>query len=1362
MQRKLHHFKILFNLPNIVLINYIFINLFVNVISKNKSKDNNNNRKLSFSNEIKIKILGKGNQYVLNNEFASKCNEITINGNPGVLEDNNIVSNLEDEENIIVMKWDYKIKDCSSMFKELTNIIEIDLSNFDASETRTMFNMFCSCKNLKNIIIGNNFDSSKVEDMGNMFRLCESLISLDLSNLNTISSYSMSYMFEGCISLQSLNIINFDTSSVSIMASMFGNCYSLVSLNLSNFNTSNVMGASEMFINCSSLKTLDISSFNISNFSLMHKMFYNCSSLTSLNMLSFKKSNILTLIGLFFGCKEIRYLNLSNFLYSPATSMDSMFRGCNKLVSVDISNLNASQSVYLTYLFQGCSNLEYINMSNFIEASNVNTSNMFDDVPDNIVYCINDETKVPNIMSELSKKKYAINDCSNNWKSNKKKLIEENGIYVDECYYNNSYYYEYKYICYRSCPNGTKQLNDNDYLCIIDCPLELPFQENEECIDKCKALDFFNEICIINNDNIKAKETIINIIRDEINTLKINEKEKDLVIRGKNITYQITSSYNQLNGENNNITSIDIGKCENILKKKYNIKNNENLIIFKVDYFLDEFLIPITEYEIFEPENYTKLDLNQCNETAININIPVSINEEELYKYNPYSEYYIDKCYPKVLECQTNSNISERKNEFNNNYLSLCEKNCNFSGYNNASKNVLCQCKFKTEFSLLSDLLHKKDELLYNFNLESNKSDFFEDIENCDAEKFFQNKCIFNEFEPEIKQKIINMIIKQIKEGIMNDIINNTIINNQEDLIEKENDVIYQLTSSENQKNKQYTNISTLNLKECENKLKLHYNISENDPLIIFKVDNLFSDFNIPIVEYEIYDPINKKSLSLDICNDTTINIEIPVNINEDEIFKHDPNSSFYKDRCFPFTSDRGTDIILEDRKKEYNDKNLALCEKDCDFIGYNKDNKKVSCKCKPKIKLESNNNNYFDKYLLLHKFIDFKINSNIYIIFCYHTFFSVDGIKYNIGSYILISIIIINIIGIILFFKKGIKEINYIIKNIIKNKIFNNNNIQNLKNHNRTNKKKKLKKIDKLYKIKKISNLINKSNPVKKNTSKNLIEFNSSTNINNKDSFKSFLRDSPKIYKYPKENKIKKRKNIKDTKFDSINTKFTDYELNTLKYEKALECDKRTYLQYYISLLRIKHLLIFTFITNNDYNSRIIKICLFFFFFALEYTVNSLFYQDPKIHQFYNDNGKYNFIYQIPQICYSTIISTIITFFIKFMSLSEKYIISLKQSENLDNYTKVRKCLFIKFLLFFILIEIFLLCFWYYLGCFCAVFRNSQIYLIKDTFYTFLLSLIYPFGTQLLAGIFRIPSLRAQNKGRKCMYAFSKFIQIF
>ena len=152
-----------------------------------------------------------------------------------------------------------------------------------------------------------------------------------------------------------------------------------------------------------------------------------------------------------------------------------------------------------------------------------------------------------------------------------------------------------------------------------------------------------------------------------------------------------------------------------------------------------------------------------------------------------------------------------------------------------------------------------------------------------------------------------------------------------------------------------------------------------------------------------------------------------------------------------------------------------------------------------------------------------------------------------------------------------------------------------------------------------------------------------------------------------------KGQSNVMEYDFDSI-TEFIDYEINTFKYEDALKYDKRTYLQYYVSLLKIKHLLIFTFFANNDYNSKIIKICLFFFFFTLEYTVNSFFYQDPKIHQFYNDNGQYKFIYQIPQICYSTIISAGITFFIKYMSLSENYIISLKYSENILKNNKGRE----------------------------------------------------------------------------------------
>ena len=64
IKKKRYHFKTLYTFLNAVLNNYIFINLFIFVISKNETNDNNKNRKLALSNEIKIKILGKGDQYI--------------------------------------------------------------------------------------------------------------------------------------------------------------------------------------------------------------------------------------------------------------------------------------------------------------------------------------------------------------------------------------------------------------------------------------------------------------------------------------------------------------------------------------------------------------------------------------------------------------------------------------------------------------------------------------------------------------------------------------------------------------------------------------------------------------------------------------------------------------------------------------------------------------------------------------------------------------------------------------------------------------------------------------------------------------------------------------------------------------------------------------------------------------------------------------------------------------------------------------------------------------------------------------------------------------------------------------------------
>ena len=215
--------------------------------------------------------------------------------------------------------------------------------------------------------------------------------------------------------------------------------------------------------------------------------------------------------------------------------------------------------------------------------------------------------------------------------------------------------------------------------------------------------------------------------------------------------------------------------------------------------------------------------------------------------------------------------------------------------------------------------------------------------------------------------------------------------------------------------------------------------------------------------------------------------------------------------------------------------------------------------------------------------------------------------------------------------------------------------------------------------------------------------------------------------------------------------------------YKEALKYDKRTYNQYYWSLLRTKHLLLFAFVPSNDYNSTINKICLFLFSFSLYYTVNGLFFNDSTIHQIYEEEGHYNVIYQLPQILYSTIISSIFKEIVRFLSLSEKNILKLKNDKKLDNLDEKKrrllKILRIKFIWFFNISLLFLILFWYYLASFCAVYKNTQIHLLKDILITFGLSLIYPLGLYLIPGLFRIPSLKNNNK--QCLYNISKIFQI-
>ena len=200
--------------------------------------------------------------------------------------------------------------------------------------------------------------------------------------------------------------------------------------------------------------------------------------------------------------------------------------------------------------------------------------------------------------------------------------------------------------------------------------------------------------------------------------------------------------------------------------------------------------------------------------------------------------------------------------------------------------------------------------------------------------------------------------------------------------------------------------------------------------------------------------------------------------------------------------------------------------------------------------------------------------------------------------------------------------------------------------------------------------------------------------------------------------------------------------------------------MRYYCDLIRTKHLIISTFVPIDDYNLVSVKISSFLLQFSLHISINALFFTDKTMHLIYTSNGKMDLKYQIPQIIYSSLISTFVNAIIRLLSISETNILLIKREKTLEMSNKIAEDekfkVKIKLIFFFIVSFILSAFFWYFLSCFCAVYKNTQKLLVKDSLFCFCISMLYPFGLNLLPGCFRIPALRAKNRDKKSLYKFS------
>lgn len=213
------------------------------------------------------------------------------------------------------------------------------------------------------------------------------------------------------------------------------------------------------------------------------------------------------------------------------------------------------------------------------------------------------------------------------------------------------------------------------YQCKVKTKMKLISEINTLTLIKMEKLnDFYN--LISNEDNFKDTNNKENIIETIQNSLKngifnnfmqsaLYSQPEGIIINNTNTYFQIIPADIQQYDDNDNetyeynyLSRLNLSDCINILKDNYSII--DSLILFKMDHYLDGVKAPIVEYEIYQKNGSGPLNLEICKDVNVKLEIPVSLKEDDLLKYNLSSDYYTDICYSYKTEKGTDILLKDR------------------------------------------------------------------------------------------------------------------------------------------------------------------------------------------------------------------------------------------------------------------------------------------------------------------------------------------------------------------------------------------------------------------------------------------------------------------------------------------------------------------------------------------------------------------------------------------------------------------------------------------------------------------------------------------------------------------------------
>ena len=660
------------------------------------------------------------------------------------------------------------------MFSNITNILEIDLSDFDFSRIESLENMFWGCGALKYITINNNLNTSLVNSMGHMFHECYSLKSLNLSKFDTSSVTNFDYMFSdcnslfyidttsmvtskcntmkytfsNCLSLKELDLSKIDTSSVTDIQGIFNFCSSLTSVDLSNFTTDLVLNMEYMFYDCRSLLSLDLKNFNTSLVKNMRRMFSNCSSLTSLNITSFNTKNVKNMQYMFSSCNSLTSIDVSNFNTSLVQTMLHMFSNCNSLQILDLSAFDTEKVTTMKNMFANCNSLMSLNLSSFNTSLITNMQEMFSNCKAlqklNISYF--------NTSSVYNMQKMFYNCItlkSLDLSSFDTALVTDMGKMFEGCT-NLIYINIYNFSANSSLENKNMFAKTRESLIY--------------CLNKYKKVDLIESLllskaCCINdceNDwyenfekNLDEKKNYLKIFEDQciyenIEDFSANFFLTNRIPNASIYSYKIDSNIYELQNKYTNLSFIDFSSEKiSFLINKFNLDEESNIYILISDLPSNDSKKATSDYSFkFILENGTELNLSNIDEDLyIDVSVPIrNLNlsnfhyityfiEQGYDIYNKNSTFYNNIC-SKAYYNANDIIITDRKKEIFPNNVILCKSDCTYKSVNVDDKRIVCECNLNAN--------SKKEEVDNNFLNEKEDNNFINYLLNKINYKIFK------------------------------------------------------------------------------------------------------------------------------------------------------------------------------------------------------------------------------------------------------------------------------------------------------------------------------------------------------------------------------------------------------------------------------------------------------------------------------------------------------------------------------------------------------------------------------------------------------------------------------------------------